>query len=161
MPPPGYLPEQYVPYTKNKQTNKKQITDQKSKIKTAPSHPLSCVSGLHSLDQSELFACQIYLISLKQRSFISEYSLEEKERGHCWCEIYGGWASQVVLAAKNLPANARGVRAMGLIPGSGGSPGGGRGNPTPVPLPRESHGQRSLADCSPQDHTESDMTEET
>ena len=62
---------------------------------------------------------------------------------------------------KNLPANARGVRAIGLIPGSERSPGGGRGNPTPVPLPGESHGQRSLAGCSPQDHTESDLTEET
>jgi len=33
--------------------------------------------------------------------------------------------------------------------------------PTPVFLPRESHGQRSLAGCSPQGHTESDMTEAT
>ena len=38
-------------------------------------------------------------------------------------------ASQVVLVVKNLPANARGVRDTGLIPGSGRSPGGGHGNP--------------------------------
>ena len=38
-------------------------------------------------------------------------------------------ASQVMLVVKNLPANARGVRDTGLIPGSGRSPGGGHGNP--------------------------------
>ena len=31
--------------------------------------------------------------------------------------------------AKNLPANAEGTRDVGLIPGSGRSPGGGNGNP--------------------------------
>ena len=31
--------------------------------------------------------------------------------------------------------------------------------PTPVLLPRKSHGLRSLEDCSPWDHEESDMTE--
>ena len=39
------------------------------------------------------------------------------------------WASQVVLAVKNLPAKAGDIRDRGLIPGSGTSPGGGRGNP--------------------------------
>ena len=38
---------------------------------------------------------------------------------------------------------------MNLIPGSGRSPGGEHGQPTPVFLPGESHGQRSLAGCSP------------
>ena len=38
-------------------------------------------------------------------------------------------ASQVVLVVKTLPANAGDVRDMGLIPGSGSSPGGGNGNP--------------------------------
>ena len=33
--------------------------------------------------------------------------------------------------------------------------------PTPVFLPRESHGQRSLVGCCPQGRTESDMTEVT
>ena len=32
--------------------------------------------------------------------------------------------------------------------------------PTLVLLPRESHGQKSLAGCSPEGHTEKDMTEE-
>ena len=38
-------------------------------------------------------------------------------------------ASQVALVVSNLPANARDVRDIGSIPGSGRSPGGGHGNP--------------------------------
>ena len=37
--------------------------------------------------------------------------------------------SQVALVVKNLPANARGPKDMGSIPGSGRSPGEGHGNP--------------------------------
>ena len=54
-------------------------------------------------------------------------------------------ASQVVIVVKNLPANAGDIRAAVSIPGSGRSPGGGHGQPTPVFLPGGSHGQRSLA----------------
>ena len=67
----------------------------------------------------------------------------------------GSGASQVVLVVKNLPANAGDKRDMGVIPGSGRSPGRGHGNPfqysssIPVFLPGESHGQRSLAGYSP------------
>ena len=39
------------------------------------------------------------------------------------------WAFQVVLALKDPPANAGDVRDIGMIPGSGRSPGGGHGNP--------------------------------
>ena len=53
------------------------------------------------------------------------------------------------------------VRNVGSIPGSERSTGGGQGQPTPVFLPGESHGQRSLAVCSPWGRTESDMTEAT
>jgi len=35
----------------------------------------------------------------------------------------------VVLVVKNPPANAGDIRNMGLIPGTGRSPGGGHGNP--------------------------------
>ena len=38
-------------------------------------------------------------------------------------------ASQVVFVVKNMPANAGDLRDVGLIPGSGRSPGGGNGNP--------------------------------
>ena len=46
-----------------------------------------------------------------------------------------------------------------LIPGSGGSPGG--GHPTPVFLPGKSQGQRSLEGYGPGDQRESDTTEVT
>ena len=38
-------------------------------------------------------------------------------------------ASQVALVGKNPPTNVGDRRCMGLIPGSGKSPGGGHGNP--------------------------------
>ena len=59
------------------------------------------------------------------------------------------WASQVALVVKNLPVKAGDVRDTGLIPGSGRSPGGGIWQPTPVFLPEESHGQKSLVGYSP------------
>ena len=70
-------------------------------------------------------------------------------------------ASQVALVVKNLPVNAEDTGYVGLIPGSGRSPGGRNGNPLPVFVPGESHGQRSLAGCRPQCHKESDTTEAT
>ena len=47
---------------------------------------------------------------------------------------------------KYPPANAGDSDSK---PGSGRSPGEGTGNPLPLFLPGESHGQRSLVDCSP------------
>ena len=55
------------------------------------------------------------------------------------------WASQVVLVVKNRPANAGDTRGIGSIPGLGRSPG---GQPNPVFLPAESHGQKSMAGYS-------------
>ena len=54
------------------------------------------------------------------------------------------------LGVKNPPADAA---DSGSIPGSGRSPGEGNGQPTPVFLPGESCGQRSLAGYSPWGHT--------
>ena len=48
----------------------------------------------------------------------------------------------------------------GSIPGSGRTPGEGDGNPTPVCLPGESHGWRSLVGCSLWGHKELEMTEQ-
>ena len=50
---------------------------------------------------------------------------------------------------KNLPANAGDVRDVASIPGSGRFPWRRAWQPTPVFLPGESHGQRSLAGHSP------------
>ena len=65
--------------------------------------------------------------------------------------------SQVTQWVKNLPANAGGA---GSIPGSGRSLAGAQ-QPTPVFLPGESFGQRSLVGYSPWGHKESDTTEAT
>ena len=51
------------------------------------------------------------------------------------------------------------IRDMGLIPGSGRSPGGGHGNPLQYSCLDNPHGQRSLVGYSPWGHKELDMTE--
>ena len=66
----------------------------------------------------------------------------------------------MVLVVKNPPVNAKDLRDAGSIPGSGRSPGGVHGS-TPVFMPGESWGQRSLVRYRPGGHTELDMTEET
>ena len=48
-----------------------------------------------------------------------------------------------------MPDNVGASENVGLMPGSERSPGGGNGKSTPVFLPGESHGQRSLAGYSP------------
>ena len=60
---------------------------------------------------------------------------------------------------KNPPANAGHTRDTGLIPRLGGSPWSRKWQPTPVFLPGESHGQRSLGSYSPWGRRESDTTE--
>ena len=65
------------------------------------------------------------------------------------------------LAVENLPARAQDIKDTGSIPGSGRSPGGGHGIPTPAFLPGQSHGQRSLVGYSPWGLKESGMTEAT
>ena len=64
---------------------------------------------------------------------------------------------------KNLSANAGDSRDVGLIPVFdpcvGKIPWRKAWQPTPVFLPGESHGQRSLAGYSPWGHKELDMTE--
>ena len=67
----------------------------------------------------------------------------------------------MAVVVKYLPASAGDARDVGLIPGSGRPPGGRAWRPTPVFLPRESHGQRSLAGYGSYDCKESGMTEAT
>ena len=63
-------------------------------------------------------------------------------------------------AVKNLPAMQENqARDMGLIPGSGRSPGERKWQPTPVFLPGKLYGQRSLVGYSPWGCKESDTTE--
>ena len=65
----------------------------------------------------------------------------------------------MALVVKILPANAGDLRDLGLTPGSGRSPGRRKWQPTPVFLPGEPRGQRSLVGYSPWCCKESDMTE--
>ena len=62
-------------------------------------------------------------------------------------------ASQVALAVKNPPANAGDLSDVGWIPGSGKIPWRRAWQPTPVFLPRESHGQRRVVGYSPKSRT--------
>ena len=58
------------------------------------------------------------------------------------------WALQVALVVKNLLANAGGRERYGFDPWVGKIPWRRARQPTPVFLPGESHGQRSLAGYS-------------
>ena len=62
---------------------------------------------------------------------------------------------------KNSPADEGDAGDLGPIPGSGRFPWGREWQPTPVFLPGESHGQRSLVGCSPWGRKELDTTEAT
>ena len=55
----------------------------------------------------------------------------------------------VVLVVKNPPASAGDAGDLGLISGSGRTPGGGHGNPLQFSHQDNPHGQRSLVDYSP------------
>ena len=65
----------------------------------------------------------------------------------------------MVLVIKNLPANFRDIRDVSLIPGLQRFPWRRAWQPTPVFLPGESHGQKSLGGYSPGGLKESDMSE--
>ena len=62
----------------------------------------------------------------------------------------------MTLVVKNLLSNAGDVRDVGSIPGSGRFPWRRAWQPTPVFLPGEAHGQRSLVGYSPWGHKELD-----
>ena len=86
----------------------------------------------------------------------------------CWweCQLITAiwrtvWRVHKKLGIKLPACNVGSVGDLGSIPGLGRSPGGGHSNPTPVLLPGESHGQRSLGGCSPQGRKELGMTART
>ena len=62
-------------------------------------------------------------------------------------------------ASKESACNAGDTGDAGSIPGSGRSPRGRNGHPLQYSYLEKSHGQRRLADYSPQGHKDSDMTE--
>ena len=70
-------------------------------------------------------------------------------------------ASQVALVVRSPPAKARDLKRCRFKPWVGKIPGRRAWQPTPVFLPGESHGQRSLAGYTVHSVTESDTTEAT
>ena len=66
---------------------------------------------------------------------------------------------QVFPGSSGGKGSASNARDLGLIPGSGRSPGEGNGYPLQYFLPREFHGWISLVGYSPWGCKESDMTE--
>ena len=97
----------------------------------------------------------ILLLKITVQSHHRERPLCPRQRvlkTHAQGHIFVCAASQVVLVVKDPPANAGGVRDVGLIPGWERSPGGGKWHPTPLLLPGEPHGQRSLLGYSPWGH---------
>ena len=78
--------------------------------------------------------------------------------GHNWAT--NTRISQVALVVKNLPANAGDIRHR-FNPWVGKIPWRRAWQPASVFLPGESHGQRSLAGCSPWGCRESDTTDVT
>ena len=65
----------------------------------------------------------------------------------------------MVLVVKNLPANAGDIRDVGSIPRLVRFPWRRAWQPTPMFLPRKSHGQRNLAGYSPLSVKEWDTSE--
>ena len=78
-----------------------------------------------------------------------------------WLNMRQARTSEVVLVVKNPPGSAGDIGDLGLIPGSGRSPGSGHGNPLQYFCLENPHGQRSLEDYGPLGHKESDMIKAT
>ena len=71
-----------------------------------------------------------------------------------------GGASQVAPVVKNPLSDAGDTRDVGSIPGLGGSPGGGHGNPLQFSCLENPREQQSLVSYSPWSGKELDMTEQ-
>ena len=91
---------------------------------------------------------EITLLTDNWVEFIKENSIQFYQK-LIWGDFPGG------PVVKTSPSNAEGT---GSIPGRGAKRRR-RWHPTPVLLPGKSHGRRSLVDCSPWGHSESDRTE--
>ena len=83
-----------------------------------------------------------------------------REREIAQTKPYALWGFPDATVGKESACSAGDTGYVGLIPESGRSPGEGNGKFSPVFLPREFHGQRSLAGYSPLGYKESDTTEQ-
>ena len=100
--------------------------------------------------------CIVYGVTKSQRQ-LGNFHFQSHTHTHIFTYIHMGFPGGTVV--KNLPASAGDAGDLGSVPGWGRSPGGGNDNLTPVFLPGESHGQRSLVGYSPWRHEESDAAE--
>ena len=92
------------------------------------------------------------------------WETEDREAWHAAIyRVANSWTqlSDSTTGGSEVKASASNTGHLGSIHGLGRSPGEGNGNPlTPVVLPGESHGQRSLVGYSPWGRKESDTTEQ-
>ena len=116
--------------------------------------------GVRGLAQQGIFllslnflACKMWIKSI---NLLWEFGKCMSKSTFINCETLFSFLGGSVV--KNPSANAGDA---GSIPGSGRSPRRRKWQPTPVSLPGESHGHRSLAGYSPWCHKESDTTEVT
>ena len=72
---------------------------------------------------------------------------------------YSGASQGALVVERNPPASAEDGRDVGLIPGLGGSPGEGHGNPLQYSHLENAHKKRSLTGYNPWGHKEMDTTE--
>ena len=100
--------------------------------------------------------------------FSARYEAVKKKKIHPYLslvvsEIFSFWRSVLPDEIMGFPGSSVSKESacnagdMGSIPRSGRSPGEGNGKATPVFLPGEFHGQRTLVGYSPRSHKESDM----
>ena len=107
------------------------------------------------------------------QNYLASSGMQIRKQSKSWTAMdvtmfYELWIFEVCLTSwkmtlviKNPPANAGIIRDAGSIPRFGMMPWRKAWQPTPVFLPGESHGQRSLAGYSPWSHKELDTTEST
>ena len=108
------------------------------------------------LDNTKIIEISNTLLSMMYRTFRQKIN---KETDDLTNTVDQTGVFQVASVVKNPLANGGDTGDVGLIPGSGKSPGGGNGNLIQYSCPEKSHGQRTLAGYGPRDHKESDMTE--
>ena len=87
--------------------------------------------------------------------------IDPESHAQCSKQVHVTRAPQVALVVRNTPANTGGLQDQGSISSSGRSPWRRAWQPTPVFLPGESHGQRSLEATVYKGRKEADTTEAT
>ena len=118
---------------------------------------------LYHQGRHDRFICSYTKFSFHMNNWLSDISKEERRSYHWLIHLFiylfiqqgliehicSAGASQMVLVGKNPPARAGSRKRRGFSPCIGKIPWRRTWQPTPLFLPRASHGQRSLAGCSP------------